>query len=142
MEHNLHFPGIPHTLQHIASHAGVTMLAVGIAFYLPVLANYILFTWWPMVAEDLQMLLVNEIAFAAVLVLLFNLILSAREGRISHRMNRLISLVHVREDGRRASRWADRRLLERIAGTRDVSVMSVTGLDTLPLFRKGAICTK
>jgi hypothetical protein len=127
---DLHLHSIFHTLRHIIGHAGVTLLAVGIAVSLPMIAQYILFSWWPMVAEDSQMLLVNEIAFAAVLVLLFNLILSAREGRISHRMNRLISLVHVREEGSRVSRRADRNLLERIAGTRDVSVMSVTGFDT------------
>jgi hypothetical protein len=130
MAHNSHFNGIFHTLRHIFSHVGVTLLAVGIAFSLPTLAKYILFTWWPMVENDSQLLLVNEIVFAAVLVLLFNLFLGARQGRLSHRMNRLVSLVHVREESDRPSRWTDRKLLDRITGTRDVSVMSVTGFDT------------
>ncbi len=125
-----HSNSMMHTLQHVAAHAAVTMLAVGIAFSLPMAANFILFTWWPMVAENSQLLLVNEISFAAVLVLLFNLFLNAREKRFSYHMNRLISLVHVRDDGSRPSRKANRSLLARIAGTRDVSVMSVTGYDT------------
>jgi hypothetical protein len=130
MAQNQHFNGIFHTLRHIFSHVGVTLLAVGIAFSLPALAKYILFTWWPMVEHDSQLLLVNEIVFAAALVLLFNLFVGARQGRLSHRMNRLVSLVHVRKDNDRRSRWTDRKLLDRITGTRDVSVMSVTGFDT------------
>lgn len=130
MAHNPHFYGISHTLRHILSHVGVTLLAVGIAFSLPALAKYILFTWWPMVEKDSQLLLVNEIVFAAILVLLFNLFLGARQGRLSHRMNRLASLVHVREENDTRSRWLDRKLLDRITGTRDISVMSVTGYDT------------
>jgi hypothetical protein len=45
-------------------------------------------------------------------------------------MNRLVSLVHVRQEDDRRSRWADRKLLDRITRTPDVSVMSVTGYDT------------
>ena len=125
-----HFYGISHTLRHILSHVGVTLLAVGIAFSLPALAKYILFTWWPMVEGDSQLLLINEIVFAAVLVLLFNLFLGARQGRLSHRLNRLVSLVHVREESDTRSRWRDRKLLDRITGTRDISVLSITGYDT------------
>lgn len=124
------FNNFPVTLRHIASHAGVTLLAVGFAFSLPMLANYILFTWWPMVAEDSQLLLINEIIFAAVLVLLFNLLLKAREAQLSHRMSGLASLVHVRAQDSRLSRRANRDLIERISGARDVAVMSVTGYDT------------
>jgi hypothetical protein len=130
MELNKQRDSFSHALSHIASHAGVTLLAVGIAFSLPILANYILFTWWPMVLEDSQLLLINEIIFAAVLVLLFNLLLKAREARRSHRMARLASLVHAGHDDSPMTRTAQRELLERISGTRDVSVMSVTGYDT------------
>jgi hypothetical protein len=42
-----HFFSIFHTIRHIFSHIGVTLLAVGIAFSLPMLAKFILFTWWP-----------------------------------------------------------------------------------------------
>ena len=119
-----------HTVRHVFSHVGVTLLAVGIAFSLPLLAKFILFTWWPKVEDNSQLLMINEIIFAAVLVMLFNLFLSARQGRLSHRMNRLVSLVHVRKEDSWFSRWSDRKLLDRITGTRDVSVMSVTGYDT------------
>lgn len=136
MARNLHFAGTFHTFRHILSHIGVTLLAVGIAFSLPALARFILFTWWPMVRSDAQLLLVNEIIFAAVLVLLFNLFLGARQGLLSHRMNRLISLVHVRQENSRRSRWTDRKLLDQITGTRDVSVMSVTGYDTFVTERR------
>jgi hypothetical protein len=125
-----HFFSFVHTLKHIFSHIGVTLLAVGVAFSLPALAQFILFTWWPMVEDDSKLLLINEIIFAAVLVLLFNLFLGARQGRRSHRLNRLAALVHVREERNWLSRWFDRKLLDRITGTRDVSVMSVTGYDT------------
>lgn len=130
MARSPHFFSIAQTLRHIFSHIGVTLLAVGVAFSLPMLAQFILFTWWPMVEDDSQLLLINEIIFAAVLVLLFNLFLGARQGRLSHRMNRLVSLVHVREESSWLSRWSDRKLLDRITGTRDVAVMSVTGYDT------------
>lgn len=130
MARSPHFFSLFVTLRHIFSHIGVTLLAVGIAFSLPTLARFILFTWWPMVEDDSQLLLINEISFAAVLVLLFNLFLGVRQGRLSHRMNRLVSLVHVREESNWLSRWSDRKLLDRITGTRDVSVMSVTGYDT------------
>jgi hypothetical protein len=135
MERSTHLFSFFHTIRHIFSHIGVTLLAVGIAFSLPVLAKFILFTWWPLVEGDSQLLLINEVVFAAVLVLLFNLFLSARQGRLSRRMIRLVSLVHVREEGNWLSRWTDRNLLDRklvnrISGTRDVSVMSVTGYDT------------
>ena len=130
MDRNLHFPSFSSTLQHIFSHAAVTLLAVGIAFSLPKVASFILYSWWPKVAGDSHLLLVNEISFAAVLVLLFNLVLFARDGRRSLRMNRIASLVHVREGDNWLSRWSGRDLLNRISGTRDVSVMSITGYDT------------
>lgn len=135
MKRSTHVVSVFHAFRHILSHIGVTLLAVGIAFSLPALARFILFTWWPMVEGDSQLLLINEIIFAAVLVLLFNFFLSARQGRLSRRMVRLASLVHVREEGNWLSRWTDRNLLDRklvdrISGSRDVSVMSVTGHDT------------
>ncbi len=130
MARSPHFFSIFHTLRHISAHIGVTLLAVGIAFSLPMLAKFILFTWWPKVEDNSQLLMVNEIIFAAVLVMLFNLFLSALQGRLSHQMNRLVSLVHVRRENNWFSRWSDRKLLNRITGTRDVSVMSVTGYDT------------
>lgn len=130
MLRNVNFKSFSYTLGHIAAHIAVTLLAVGIAFSLPLMANYILFTWWPRVTVDSQLLLIYEIIIAAVLVLLFNMLLNAREGRLSHRLVKLVSLVHVRQEDSFFSRKIDRNLLDRITGTRDVSVMSVTGYDT------------
>ncbi len=130
MERKVHFHNFSRSLQHIAGHAGVTLLAVGIAFSLPVLANFILFTWWPMMLANSQLLLINEIAFAGVLVLLFNILLSAWDAQLSRRINSIAMLVHARQEGARLSRRIYRNLIERIIGTRDVSVMSVTGYDT------------
>ncbi|MDP2784799.1 MAG: hypothetical protein Q8O38_09450 [Sulfurimicrobium sp.] len=130
MDRNTHFLSFFHTVKHVISHAAVTLLAVGVAFSLPMAAQYILYTWWPRVEGDSQLLMVTEISFAAVLVMLFNLILIAREGRRSLRMNRIASLVHVREGDSWFSRWTGRDLRNKISGTRDVSVMSVTGYDT------------
>jgi hypothetical protein len=130
MDRNTHFLSFFHTVKHVISHAAVTLLAVGVAFSLPMAAQYILYTWWPRVENDSQLLLITEISFAAVLVMLFNLILIAREGRRSLRMNRIASLVHVREGDSWFSRWTGRDLRNKISGTRDVSVMSVTGYDT------------
>jgi hypothetical protein len=130
MNHNMHFPIFSHTLKHIASHAAVTLLAVGIAFSLPTVAEYILFSWWPRVEGDSHLLLTSEIGFAGVLVLLLNLVLVAKEGRRSLRMNRIASLVHVHEGDNWLSRWSGRELRNRISGIRDVSVMSTTGYDT------------
>lgn len=131
MERDTHSYGLLHTIQHIFSHAAVTLLAVGVAFSLPSVAQYILFTWWPSVQGNSQLLLITEISFAAVLVMLFNLILVARDGRRSIRMNRIASLVHVLDgESNWLSRWGYRDLGNKINFARDVSVMSVTGYDT------------
>lgn len=130
MDRDTHFLSFFHTVKHIVSHAAVTLLAVGVAFSLPMAAQYILYSWWPRIESDSQLLMITEISFAAVLVMLFNLILIAREGRRSLRMNRIASLVHVREGDSWFSRWTGRDLRNKISGTRDVSVMSVTGYDT------------
>jgi len=51
-------------------HALITLLAI--AFALPAGAQYILYQWWPKVAEDANLLLATEIGLAAALALLFN----------------------------------------------------------------------
>lgn len=130
MTRNSHFFGLLHTFWHIASHVAITVLAVGAAFSLPLAARYILFRWWPAVERDSQLLIITEVCFAAVLVLLLNLVRIAREGRLSLRMNRIVSLVHVREENSWLSRWAGRDLYRKISGSREMSVMSVTGHDT------------
>lgn len=131
MDRNTHFLSFFHTIKHVISHAAVTIIAVGVAFSLPKAAQYILYTWWPVVQGNSRLLTITEMSFAAVLVILFNLILIAREGRRSLRMNRIASLVDVLDGkGNWFSRWSYRNLRNKISGTRDVSVMSITGYDT------------
>jgi len=130
MDHNTPIFSFIHTVRHIVGHAAVTLLAVGIAFSLPLAAKYILYNWWPKVEGDSHLLMITEICLAALLVLLFNLLRIAWAGRRVLRMNRIASLVHVREANNWFSRWASRDLRNKIRGTRDVSVMSVTGYDT------------
>ena len=130
MDRNTHFLSFSHTVRHIFGHAVITLLAVGIAFSLPVVARYILYYWWPLVEGDSQLLLITEIGFAAMLVLLANIARLALAGRRCLRMNRIASLVYVREGENWFSRLSGRRLRKKIPVSRDVSVMSVTGYDT------------
>jgi len=130
MDRKPHFPSLSGTVGHIVAHVAITLLAVGIAFSLPAAARYILYYWWPKVEGDSQLLLTTEIGFAAVLVLLFNVSRLAREGRRCLKMNRIASLVHVREGDTWLSRLSGRALRKMISAPRDVSVMSVTGYDT------------
>lgn len=54
-------------------HMCIAILAITIAFSLPMAAQYILYQWWPKVAEDANLLMATEIGLAAALVLLFNI---------------------------------------------------------------------
>lgn len=67
-------------------HVIFTALAVGIAFSLPVAAQYILYQWWPLVASDATLLLATEISLAASLAVLFNLWRVASENRVKGRV--------------------------------------------------------
>jgi hypothetical protein len=51
-------------LTYIFSHSLITLLAIGIAFMLPIAARYILYQWWPRVETDAQLLLFTEIGCA------------------------------------------------------------------------------
>jgi hypothetical protein len=112
-------------LGKIAAHAGITLLALGIAFSLPHAASYILFNWWPKVRDDARMMVLTEIAFAAVLVLLLNFGKSALRYRKAAHAGTLASLVCAREP---AGKEADRgSLLRSLPWKRDLTVMAVTG---------------
>lgn len=117
-------------LRHIASHAAITLLAVGIAFALPQLAQYILFNWWPLVRDDSRLLLYTEIGFAAGLVVLFNVASLTFHYRRRARMSSIASLVHVHEQGSWFSRQRKQNLLRRLPWKRDVTIMAVTGYGT------------
>ncbi len=127
MDHSKHFHSFTHGIHHAFTHVVITLLAVGIAFSLPMAAKYILYYWWPKVEYDSQLLMITEISLATVLVLLFNISKIALDGRRSVHMNKIASLVYAREGCGWMSRWKERGLRKKIASVRDVYIMSITG---------------
>jgi hypothetical protein len=117
-------------LRYILSHSLITLLAIGIAFTLPKAAGYILYYWWPKVEENTQLLLVTEIGFAAVLVLLLNVMMVLWQNQRFVSSARLASLVFARENGGWLRPWWGRRLVSRLPASRDVYVLAVTGYNT------------
>ncbi len=130
MRYNLHFHSFTSSFRHIAVHIVITLLAIGMAYYLPVAAKYILYHWWPRVEYDSQLLVITEIGFAAVLAMLFNISKIALDGRRSMRMNKIASLVYAREKNGWFSRRGERALRRKHLCARDVSIISITGYDT------------
>ena len=130
MDHNKHFHSFTQGIHHIFTHGVITLLAVGVAFSLPVVAKYILFYWWPRVEGNSHLLMLTEISFATVLVLLFNISKIAWDGRRSIHMNKIASLVYAREGRGWVSRWKERGMRKKIANSRDVYIMSISGYDT------------
>lgn len=130
MDHDNHFHSLSVGFSHALTHIVITLLAVGIAFSMPVVAQYVLYYWWPKVEDNSRLLLLTEIGFATVLVLLFNISKIAWDGRRSIKMNKIASLVYAREGYGWRSRWMERDMRKKIASVRDVYVMSITGFDT------------
>ncbi|MDD5329799.1 MAG: hypothetical protein PHX38_07330 [Sulfuricella sp.] len=130
MDHYKHFHSFSHGIRHAFAHGAITLLAVGIAFSLPVAAKYILFNWWPKIEENSQLMMITEIGFATALVLLLNISKIAWDGRRSMRMAKLASLVYAREGEGWMSRWKAREMRRKLASARDVYIMSITGYDT------------
>lgn len=112
------------------SHGLITLLAIGIAFAIPVAARFILYQWWPQVEADSNLLLTTEIGFATVLVLLFNLAKSYWDNRRHVSNAKLASLAYARSNHHWLSRWRERALFKRLPVTRDACVLTVTGFDT------------
>ena len=129
MDHDKHFHSFSQGIHHALAHIVITLLAVGIAFSLPVLANYILFNWWPKVEANSQLQLVTEIGFATVLVLLLNISKFAWDGRRSMRINKIASLVYARDGVGWMSRLQGRDMRKKLACARDVYILSITGDD-------------
>lgn len=118
------------SLRHLATHAGITLLAVAIAFSLPQVASYILFTWWPRMLEDSRSLLYTEIAFAAVLIVFLNLLKLAWDYLQRARMSHIASLVYAKENDDWLSRWVKDKQLRAQPWKRDLTIMAVTGYGT------------
>jgi hypothetical protein len=119
-----------HNLRHLATHAGITLLAVAIAFSLPQAASYILFTWWPRMLEDTRSLLYTEIAFAAVLIVFLNLLKLSWDYRQRARMSHIAALVYAAENDDWLSRWVKDKQLRAQPWKRDLTIMAVTGYGT------------
>lgn len=123
-------PSFAAGLRYILSHSIITLLAIGIAFTLPKAAGYILYYWWPKVEENTQLLLVTEIGFAAVLVLLFNILMVLWENQRFVSSARLASLVFARDKGGWLRPWRSRWIVRSLPASRDVYILSVTGYHT------------
>jgi len=111
-------------------HAVITLLAIGIAFSLPVAAQYILYQWWPIVASDASLLLASEISLAAALVLLFNFWRAALENRDKRRVADTAALVYARHRGSWLTRLRERSLIRKLPAARDAYILTLTGHDT------------
>jgi hypothetical protein len=120
------------SLRQITLHVVITLLAVGIAFALPVAAQYILYQWWPMVAADANLLLASEISLAASLVLFFNMWRVAAENRLKGKVADTASLVYARHHRANwLTRWRERSLIRKLPAARDAFILTLTGYDTL-----------
>jgi hypothetical protein len=111
-------------------HSVISGLAVSIAFLLPEAAGYILFQWWPQVTGSTQLLLISELALAAVLLLLFHAARIAWEGRRMLRISQIAGLIEVRGGGEALPLRNARTLLRNRSATRDALILAVTGYDT------------
>jgi hypothetical protein len=125
----------PHSLlaglRQILTHGAITVLAVAIAFSMPLAARYVLYEWWPRAESDANLLLATEITLASVLVLLFNLAKVAWDGRHKVTIAKLAALVYARDGGNGwRARWHERALVRRLPAARDAFVLTLTGYDT------------
>jgi len=114
----------------ITLHISITLLALGIAFSLPIAAQFILFQWWPRVASDTSLLLASEFALAALLLLLFNLFRAATVNGFKGRVADIASLVYARHSANWLTRFRERSLIRRLPPARDAFIMTLTGYDT------------
>jgi hypothetical protein len=117
-------------MRQVLLHAVVAVLAIVIAFSLPLFAEYVLFQWWPRVAQDPNLLMATEVALAATLVLMFNAVHIAWEDRSKVRAADMAALVYARHRSSWLARWRERRLVSQLPATRDAYMLTLTGFDT------------
>lgn len=117
-------------LRLVTVHVVITMLALGVAFALPVAAQYILYQWWPRVAADANLLLVSEISLAATLVLVFNMWRVASENSLKGRVADTAALVYARHRASWLTRLRERSLIRKLPAARDAFILTLTGYDT------------
>ncbi|MGH8621065.1 MAG: hypothetical protein ACRET3_02910 [Burkholderiales bacterium] len=117
-------------VRQVMLHAVITLLALGIAFSLPVVAQYILYQWWPRVASDTNLLLAFELGLAASLVLMFNLWRFASENRFKGKVADTAALVYARRSASWLARIRERSLVRKLPAVRDAYILTLTGYDT------------
>lgn len=117
-------------LRHSASHIVITLLAIGIAFSLPAVAQYVLFDWWPEAQNNVHSLLVTELGLSVVLVLLFNVLMIAWDNRHVIASARRASLVYATDAKAGLSQRKAKRLVKHASLPRDVFALTLTGYDT------------
>ena len=117
-------------VRQVLLHMCITVLAVAIAFSLPAAAQYILYQWWPRVAQDANLLIATEFGLAAALVLLFNISHLAWQDRQKVRAADLAALAYARQQNNWLARWRERRLVKRLPAARDAFIFTLTGFDT------------
>src|SRR5512147_3181113 len=101
-------------LRLVTLHVVITLLALGLAFSLPVAARYILYQWWPRVAGDANLLLVSELSLTASLVLVFNMWRVASENRFKGRAADTAALVYARRRASWLTRLRERSLIRKL----------------------------
>ena len=118
------------SLRQAAAHTIITLVALGIAFALPVASRYILYQWWPLVASDANLLFATEIALAVSLILCLNMWRVAGENRSKRKAADTASLVFARHRTSWLTRWRERGLIRRLPAARDAFILTLTGYDT------------
>lgn len=117
-------------LRGIATHTIITVLAVGVAFSIPDVAQYVLFTWWPKIESNSQFLLATEMGFAALLVLIGNMLALAWNHRRMAAAASIASLVHAHDGKSGSARRQSNRLSGTVPAPRDICILTVTGHHT------------
>jgi hypothetical protein len=117
-------------LRQAALHGAITLLALGIAFALPAIAQHALYQWWPIVASNANLLLALEITLAALLVLLFNSWRAAVANREKRKVAETASLVYARHRASWLTRLRERSLIRKLPAARDAFILTLTGHDT------------
>lgn len=117
-------------VRQVVLHAVIAVLAVGIAFSLPVAAQYILYQWWPRIASNGNLLLALEISLAASLMLLFNMWRIAFRNRQKGKVADTAALVYARHRVSWLTRWRERSLVKKLPAARDAFILTLTGYDT------------
>lgn len=118
--------GLKHGLIHVA----ISLLAIGIAFSLPTIAQYVLFEWWPKAQTDAHSLVATEIGLSVILVLLFNALQIMWQSRYVIAAAKAASLVYATETTSKTVRKRAKQLAEKSSSPRDVSILTLTGFDT------------